>query len=83
MVFPTVTVKLPDAAPDGTTIVIFRSDQVTSPTCLPLKLTVDPDCVRSKSDPAISTSVPGAPDAGESIAIEGALPTLMNVDGED
>jgi hypothetical protein len=71
-----VTTTLPVVVPAGTTVVICVALQVEGDATVPLKETVLAPCVAPKFEPEIVTCVPTGPDAGDSVAMEGAVITV-------
>ena len=73
-----VTTTFPVVAPAGTYAVMLVSLQLPMDAEVPLKVTLWPNPV-PKFDPAIVTKVPGAPDVGDKLVIEGAETTVNNI----
>jgi hypothetical protein len=64
---PTVTTTVPLVAPAGTGTPMLVADQFAGDARVPLKVTVLAPCVTPKFVPAIVTTVPIAPDEGDTL----------------
>jgi hypothetical protein len=81
----TKTTTFPVVAPDGTGTTMLVEPQLVGVAVVPLKVTVLDPCVDPKFDPAIMTTLPTAPEDGDTLVITGVdddpepMDTLSNV----
>ena len=73
---PTVTVKGPEIALEGTATMMLVLPQLRTEQLVPFSVTVLLPCVAPKLTPAIVTQTPASPDVGVMLVILGAVVTV-------
>jgi hypothetical protein len=76
---PTVTVTLPDLAPDGTAATMRVALQLLAAAAVPLNRTTLEPCVAPKFEPLMVTAVPTGPEVGDKLVMVGADATSVTV----